>query len=146
MRSCGFTLVELLVVLVIMTVFTGLALPRLLEQSKSARQNACFSDFATVVGMARFHAVETGRPQEVVVDLERDTISFGSKGGVFKRLPSGLSFASVRKGFHSVRYGSVQLPFYPDGTTVNTRIEIEEQNRQQLLLEIDGATGALVAR
>ncbi len=148
MRSSGFTLIELLVVLLIMTVFTGLALPRLVEQAQSARQNACYSDLATVVGMARFHAVETGRPQEVVIDMERDALSFGSKAGakVGKRLPSGLSFAAVRKGFKSVRYGTVKLPFYPNGTTVNTRIEIETENKQQLLFEIDGATGTLVTR
>ncbi len=148
MRPYGFTLVELLVVLVIMTVFTGLALPRLVEQAKSARQNACFSDFATVIGLARYHAVETGQAQEVVIDMEQDAVSFESKSGVCvkKRLPSGLRIASVRKGLHSERYRAVTLPFYPNGTTVPARIEIEADNKQHVLFEINGATGALVAR
>ncbi len=148
MRPYGFTLIELLVVLVIMTVFTGLALPRLVEQAQSARQNACFSDFATIIGLARFHAVETGLPQEVVIDLEQNSILFTSKDGAFvkKGLPSGLHVTSVRKGLLNVRYSVVKLPFYPNGTTVPTQIKIEANNKQHMQLEIDGATGNLVAR
>ena len=86
MNSKGFTLIELLVVIVIMTVFTGLALPRLVGQSKTARQNACFSDLSTIMGAARFRAVETGQPQNIIIDMEQEAICFvGSDGTRIKK-------------------------------------------------------------
>ncbi len=148
MRSRGFTLIELIVVITIMTIVTGLALPRLVEQSKSARQNTCFSDFSTVMAMARYHAVETGQPQNIVIDMEQDAIFFAGNDGIRikKRLTEGLCIDSVQRGTQKVGYGCVSLPFYPDGTSVYALIAIETDNKHHMLFSLDGATGNLAAQ
>ncbi len=152
MHGRGFTLIELMVVLVIMTVFTGLALPRLVEQGKSARKNACFSDFATMVGAAKFRAVETGVRQEVVIDMERDAISLtdpltGDKSVLIsKKLPSGLWVDSVQTGTQKVGHGSKQLPFYPDGTSVYALIAIQSNDTESMIFTLDGATGTIAVQ
>lgn len=134
-------------VIAIMTIFTGLALPRLVGQSKHARQNACFSDISTVIGAARYRAVETGHPQNIIIDMDQDAVCFAGNDGTLikKRLASGLWIDSVQKKTEKIGYGSVSLPFYPDGSSVYAVITIEADNKQQMRFALDGATGNLEA-
>ncbi len=145
----GFTLLELIVVIVIMTVFASLIMPRFTAQLHSARRRACFEDLTTVVRMARFQAVETGRRQEVRFDLEHETVALVGNGApsITKILPRGMDILSVSQGAkQKTTYGVVKVPFLVDGTTMRIQVRIRDGNERGVVYEIDGATGAIAAK
>ena len=68
----GFTLVELLLVLVILALIGGLILPRLIGQAEGARAKAAASSISRLsMGVETFY-LDTGRPPEQLADLVND--------------------------------------------------------------------------
>ena len=65
--------------------------------------------------------------------------------GSKKRLARGMWIDSVQKRTQKVSYGSVSLPFYPDGSSVYALITIEGDNKEPMRFTLDGARGNLEA-
>jgi len=60
-RSAGFTLVEIMVVVVILGILAVLIVPRVLGRSDEARQAAAKHDIATVMQSLKLYKLDNGR-------------------------------------------------------------------------------------
>jgi general secretion pathway protein H len=141
--KAGFTLLELIVVMVIMSIFLALAFPRLGPQLMSARINACHSDMTAMVNLARFRAVETRQPQRLIIDLDHNLIR-ASQGDLKtaymqKKLPKGIACLWVNVNSVSVQNGLAKIIFEPDGTSAHTQIKFMTKNKEVVIFEITGA-------
>ena len=76
-RRAGATLLELLVVLAIGSVLTGMALPGLRHLAQSLQIKAAANDLFAAIGLARMHAIARGRK----VTLAPADIGQGWRGG-----------------------------------------------------------------
>jgi prepilin-type N-terminal cleavage/methylation domain-containing protein len=77
--EAGFSLVELLIVVVVMLIVAGIAVPNILNMIHAARLRGAGSDFSSLLQLARMRAVQddrfyatytiAGSPQQAYVDL-----------------------------------------------------------------------------
>ncbi len=139
-RPAGFTLVELMVVLLILSAVAALAAPSFSRTIHSARLRASASDVRAAFARARSLAVAGGRERAVVFDLEKGEY--------------GLDNDAVRRGFpEPVRLGVVRLPgeenvrgdarvrFYPDGTAEGAEVSVDSGDGGTIRVKVDPLTG-----
>lgn len=60
-RARGFTLIEIMVVIVILGVLAALVVPRVLDRPDEARRVAAKSDIAAIVGALKLYRLDNGR-------------------------------------------------------------------------------------
>lgn len=66
MREKGFTLIELMVILAIIAIAAGIAVPSFNSMLKEHQLRSAADDYYAALGFARAEAVRSGRPVEVV--------------------------------------------------------------------------------
>ena len=67
-RNAGFTVVELLIVLVMFGAMLAIAVPRLLETFKGAKTRSAVNQFVSTHSLARATAIRFGRVAELHID------------------------------------------------------------------------------
>lgn len=90
-RQAGFTLVELLTVVVVMLIVSAVAVPNMITAIRTARLRSAASDFSSLVQVARIRAVQddrfysvrilAGPPQEAYVDVYPQSATGASGNG-----------------------------------------------------------------
>jgi len=60
-RARGFTLIEIMVVIVILGVLAALVVPRVLDRPEEARRVAAKSDIASIIGALKLYRLDNGR-------------------------------------------------------------------------------------
>lgn len=134
---------ELLVVLVLMSIFSAVAFPRLAPQIVSAKTNAGFTSICTMANLTRFRAVQAHREQKMLLDLDRNLLMvedpdtrtiYGRKA-----LPPGVGLLSVDVNGISRHSGTVAVIFNPDGTSLHARIKLAADEKGAVIVEICGA-------
>lgn len=116
----GFTLVELMVVVLIIGVVTVIALPNFLRAMRTYRLNGAATDVANIIQRTRYEAVRLNRtipcvvnlganPQEVFIDLDGDNVR--DPGEAVVMLPANIQFgvAGAPDGT-SLGLGATQAP------------------------------------
>ena len=128
-RESGFTLVEIITVVIILSVIMAISVPALREFSKRNQSSMIYRKFTQVLRLAHQWAVFHQDTAVVYLDLDRNTywyeegVNDGYKGyEPYKRelakLPDKYKFISVMypETDDEVEYGDTQIYFYPDGT------------------------------
>jgi len=95
-RSAGFTLIEILVVIVILGILAALIVPRVMDRPDQARVTAARADLAAIIGALKLYKLDNGTypsPEqglEALVKMpERGEIPRNWKpGGYLERLPA----------------------------------------------------------
>jgi len=91
-RPCAFTLPELLVVLVVIAVLLGLALPRLAGAADRAAVRSATADAAAVFRSARSAAIYRRAPVAVFIDTLRSAVSARADSMVLLRRDLGQGY------------------------------------------------------
>ena len=152
----GFTLIELVVVLMIMSLFSALAVPHLVKQTDSARYRAGFKKISSMVNLARFRAVETGVDQKFGLDIDTGKISIEAKNSKkpyittylqndFKN--NGLKITCIKKNGAVIVSGRPVIIFHPDGTAEHADITLacSTDIRETVTFELRAADSRLSA-
>jgi type II secretion system protein H len=109
-RVGGFTLVEILVVLVLMSLVTALAIPAFSGSSRSLQARETARDLYQVLRRARSDAISAASPVRLLLDYRQQRVEREQEGVM--RLPAGM-----RMRGNARRPAETQiLIFYPDGS------------------------------
>ena len=166
-HNTGFTLIELIVVLLIMTTMMAVAAPRVAGRSEAAVLRAAASDFQTLASAARAKAVLQQRTISLTIDKQGRSI------GLFAILPATVDGDQGNEGppsdnaredqdqeqepvsrSRSLSEGLVAtiesdtpdantINFYPDGSADQSTLTISNARDEQLKLSLAAATGRL---
>jgi general secretion pathway protein G len=111
-RDCGFTLIEILVVVVILGILAGLIVPRIMDRPDQARVVAAKSDISAIMNALKLYKLDNGSypgPDQglaALVQKPSTGVSPGSwkPGGYLERLPKdpwGSDYQYLNPGLHS---------------------------------------------
>lgn len=111
-RSSGFTLIEILVVVVILGILAGLIVPRIMDRPDQARVVAAKSDIAGIMNALKLYRLDTGSYPSAEQGLmalvkmpETGNIPRNWKaGGYLERLPKdpwGSDYQYLNPGLHA---------------------------------------------
>ena len=139
MRSEGFTLVELIVVLVILAALTALVAPSFTRTVASARLRSAASDVRSTLARGRALAVAAGRERAVAFDLSRG--EFGVDNEAVRSLPETFRLGAVLPGEERRWRGSVRVRFFPDGGGEEAEISVTAPDGGTLRVTVDPLTG-----
>ncbi len=105
--STGFSLIEMLIVLIVFGALLGIALPRLVEAFKGTKARSAMNQFASAHSLTRATAIRYGRVAELHIDaatarfwIEVDT---SQAGGVTDTVGTIYNVASPQLGMTSDR-------------------------------------------
>ncbi|MCB2101834.1 MAG: GspH/FimT family pseudopilin [Rhodobacterales bacterium] len=135
----GFTLVELLVVLVILAAALGVAAPLMTRGAEQAQFRTAARDLAGALRRTRTQAIRLGQDTRFVIDLEARTYAEG-RAGKPHPLPEGLNLrlVTVAAERQDERRGAIR--FYPDGSSTGGRLAVVQGDRA-LVVGVDWLTG-----
>lgn len=154
-KVAGFSLLELLIVLCILSVMTGLLAPRIVVnlQGKAPTMLA----LEKVLQETRTRALVTGKMHSIVVDIKEGRFVATKKESLndaksltqstkAQLLPSGVSFTGIiQHGEPLERLEYAQIQVRPDGLTEPVRIRLHsKENNKECTLRIEPSTAKLV--
>lgn len=144
-RDSGFTLLELLVVLAVLSLVLAIGVPRLLTALPGAASRGTATDLAATLKDARFQAIRHNIDTAVVLDLERRR--YGVQGDRQEHgLPAGLQVSATLAGEAQDDGAAGRISFYPDGSSSGGRIRLR-QGGHAYWVDVDWLTGRVsVAR
>ena len=153
-----FSLMEILVVLAILGLITGLVLPRIGKLPEGLRVDTCVGVFSNALRDAALRSRATGATVRLVLDAENnafrleesfvapllpgqqdDVVSGHYTGGKSYPLPNGIEWR-LDEG-DAVPAGGPAYTFYPNGECTGPRLEFSTGTRH-LRLEVDRLTAA----
>lgn len=134
----GFTLLEVLVVLAVVAVAVGLALPAIRRGTEGVRLRAEAGRVAAVLREARQRAVTERRPTRVALEAGRHAVALEWDGGAGERLRRVELAPTLR--LESLRGGPV-LSFSPRGRTRDAIWAVEGPGGRRLVIDVHGVTG-----
>lgn len=139
MRTKGFTLVELIVVLAILAGLAALVAPSFSRTVASARLRTAASDVRSTFARTRALAVATARERSAVFDLSRG--EFGVDNEAVRVLPETIRLGAVLPGGDPLDRGSVRVRFFPDGGGEEVEISVTAEDGGALRVTVDPLTG-----
>jgi general secretion pathway protein G len=92
-KDKGFTLVELMVVIIILAVLTGIAIPSYLALRNRARIQATRSEMQNIATALSVYEADTGSYPEDLVDLEDD--AEGGDGAYMANVPANDAWGNA---------------------------------------------------
>lgn len=136
--ATGFTLFEMLVVLMILSLVTALALPSLRRTPEHLRLEAAGRRLASALRFSRVAAI--ARNADVVLTVDAERRSFAFSGGSTIQLETEISVqmifaAPLRRG-----RGAGAIRFFPDGTSSGGDIVLA-LNQRRVRISVNWLTG-----
>jgi len=141
--SSGFTLLEVIIVMVIVGVVAALVLPSIQAGSKQAAVRRSVRAFISAARQASSQAVNSRKPIALVV--WPDDGSFGVEGVEDRyELPDFAEFGEIVGGREAEADDEIRFDFYPTGSSSGGSVEIEftpADRRQAYILVLDPLIG-----
>ena len=137
-EGAGFTLIEMTVVLLIIAIGTALAVPLIEGGFDSREVRRAARQIAATMHYCRGEAVARGRPQELVIDMTKNSIH-AVNNARWAVLTDRAVIERVRGG-NELGDGVVQILFFPNGSTSGVEVVLASrrdrfQNRLRVALD-----------
>lgn len=139
MRQRGFTILEVVIVLVLAGIMYALLLAVPMRGASSADLKSAARTLASGLRQAQTTAMSTRRDAVLTVDVEaREFVMPGEAEA--RKLPTGLDLKlyTAQSEVSSAQKGAIR--FYPDGSSTGGRITVSSGERK-FLVDVDWLTG-----
>jgi type II secretion system protein H len=168
-RGAAFTLIEIILVVLIISLITALALPSLVNALRGQQLDSAASDIASACQGARYEALYSARTCWFVIDFDQqhvrllqepagDTNAVSTYEAIAAEtniidsataevksdvtMPNGVHITGVQAQDGSEQTtGKVGFPFYNNGVNEPFRIFLQGDNDEKRALDIDMFTG-----
>jgi general secretion pathway protein H len=142
-RESGFSLFELIVVLMIVAIASGLAAPGIQSGWRSREVRTGTRDLAAIMRGLRERAVRRGVEQELVLEADGQTYSWTD--GTETSLPGGATITGIRGGWRD-QDGRVRVIFYPNGGSSGVSLVVAQADGDSLSfnVRVDPLLGSVV--
>lgn len=141
--EAGSTLVELLVVLAIIALAAGIAVPGLMQKYKTQDLAAFTDDLANRLRLARTLAIATSRPQRIQFNIETGTIRFGSS--IERHLPPDTAM-TITTGLETTSSDhQATLTFLSNGGASGMEINLQSPAKN-FVVDVHWLTGLTAVR
>ncbi len=146
MRTRGFTLIELMIVVMLIAVATAVAAPRLADQIAGARVRKAARDFCSLCRLARSRAASEVTEYVLVMDKERHVMFVRAKAEkqrhgaslMWRELPFGVRVYDASGGGGE----NSEFRFRPDGTVKDdAEVGFRDQTGRTIKVKLDAITG-----
>jgi general secretion pathway protein H len=142
-RAQGFTLLELVVVLALLTLLMSLVLPGLLRSVQKERSRVTLRDFSTVLRLARSQA--TTSHERVRVFLNKGSGRYWLEDSNRHGVLEGMRLGEVKLVWQEpARQG--YIAFYPDGSSSGGKIVMTDPAGRLYAMEVDVLTGKVTVK
>ena len=140
-QESGFTLLELLAVLALLTLLMGLVLPDLLKSYKREQERANIRRFLSILRTARSEAVTRHQRVRLRVDIKagRYQVEGFASHGAFP----GLRLENPHLVWEDIDRRTGFIIFYRDGSSSGGRLGFADSTGRQYRVEIETVTGRI---
>lgn len=125
--EAGFTLLEIVVVMVIIGVITAIAIPSLQAGSRQAAVRRSVRAFISAARQASAEAVRTRKPSALIVWPDDAAFSVEGASGRYE-LPEFAEFGEIVGGREMEGDEEILFDFYPTGSSVGGSVEVSFDN------------------
>ncbi|WP_372368799.1 Tfp pilus assembly protein FimT/FimU [Candidatus Uabimicrobium sp. HlEnr_7] len=153
-NKCGFTLIEIMVVVVIMGLMMGLVTMNLDSMTPSSRLEASTRSISSIVNLGMSHAVMSGKPTklryniskgyyELYITNEKDKFESMEK----KFVSRGVSYKDVDvAGDRKYREGWVEIEISPLGILAGHVIHLNNDQNEETTIEVNPLSGVVTIK
>jgi prepilin-type N-terminal cleavage/methylation domain-containing protein len=141
-KSSGFTLLEMIMVLFLITVIIGLSAVFLGNALPSSRFNATVRDITATVRHARCLAQIQGEAQTIILDL--DSKQYGIEGRAIKDIPSDIYIKIIDPLSGEIQKGKYRFVLNAIGGAEGTIVLWN--NKKTVSIQMDPVVGTLVVK
>jgi general secretion pathway protein H len=137
--QAGFTLLELLAVLLLMALLLGLVLPSLLHSWEGERNRATLRGLATTLRTARSEAITRGRKVRVFLNLK--TGRYRMEGSGQEGALMGMSLSDAALVWQTPDKSQGYIAFFGDGSSSGGQLALVDPTGRRYLLGVAPITG-----
>jgi prepilin-type N-terminal cleavage/methylation domain-containing protein len=151
----GFTLLELVVVVTILSVVCALALPALGDGLRRWRLQGAVQEVATILKFARNQSVAGRASVQVVLDRSRNVYWLDSpenglqstldevleKGIRLYAMPAGIRLGEITVAGSDPGVERLGILFFPRGNSTGADVEVRDEKGRTYRISVDSMTG-----
>ena len=140
----GFTLLELIIVILIIGVVMSVGIPRIFNGLESAKSRNLLSDIIIFFRQTRMDALSTSKPVKVIIKLhegvfETDndkTFNIPEDSGILIKLINDDEYE-----YYDDDLDKTNVTFYPNGMATERKLVLSNNNSDFAIITIDPLTG-----
>jgi len=140
--GAGFTLLELLIVLALVTLLVGIATVFLVNTLPASKLNATARDISSTIRNARILAQINNEQQVMTIDL--DSKRYGIEGRGDKNIPPGIHIKVMDPFSGEILNGTYHMRFHAYGTGGGTVVVWND--KRSVSIQVDPITGPVVTK
>ena len=138
-REAGFTLVEIMAAMVIAAMLLVAAVPASVRFYESIQYRQAVRDVVSLLGSARYLAINTGSAQDVIIDPRSGELQLNNER---RQLPEGVNLV-VRTAEEINRDDKGVIRFYPEGGSSGGDLDLERPGADATRVSVDWLMGGV---
>ena len=140
--AAGFTLLELLIVLALVTLIVGIATVFFVNTLPASKLNATVRDISSTIRNARVLAQINNTQQVMTIDLDSNRYGIEGRGG--RNIPPGIHIKVLDPFSGEIRNGTYSMRFHAYGTGGGAIVVWND--KKSVSIQVDPVTGPVVTK